>query len=131
MIDLRCETDGNHEFVSGVRFALSITKALRLARIENCDGGHPLSVFFLHCLKTKKFAQTQLDLTLCRAWRHEMSKGEEERNGYQFLEGQHLASSNEKEKDASAEGGSKAELRVEKNGERTAAGGVWIVQKVT
>ena len=64
-----------------------------------------------------------------RAWRHAKTNGEVERNRYQFVEGQHLASSNEKEKEA--EGGSKAQLKVEKNRERTAAGWVWIVQKAT
>ena len=39
MIDLGRETDGNHEFCLGVRFALCIIKALRLARIsEHCSG---------------------------------------------------------------------------------------------
>ena len=37
MIDLGRETDGNNGFL-GVRFALCIIKALRLARIEHCSG---------------------------------------------------------------------------------------------
>ena len=38
MIDLGHETDGNNEMCLGVRFALCIIKALRLARIEHCSG---------------------------------------------------------------------------------------------
>ena len=47
MIDLGRETAGNNEICLGVRFALCLIKAPRLARIEHCswDGGHPLSSF--------------------------------------------------------------------------------------
>ena len=38
MIDLGRETDGYNENCLGVRFALCIIKALRLARIEHCSG---------------------------------------------------------------------------------------------
>ena len=38
MIDLGPETDGYNENCLGVRFALCIIKALRLARIEHCSG---------------------------------------------------------------------------------------------
>ena len=38
MIGLGRETDSNNEICLGVRFALCIFKALRLARIEHCSG---------------------------------------------------------------------------------------------
>ena len=38
MIDLGRETDGYNKICLGVRFALCIIKALRLARIEHCSG---------------------------------------------------------------------------------------------
>ena len=36
--NLSRETDGNNEICLGVRFALCIIKALRLAHIEHCSG---------------------------------------------------------------------------------------------
>ena len=38
IIDLGRETDGNNKICLGVRFALCIIRALRLARIEHCSG---------------------------------------------------------------------------------------------
>ena len=38
MIDLGRETDGHNEICLGVRLALCIVKAQRLARIEHCSG---------------------------------------------------------------------------------------------
>ena len=38
MIDLGRETDGNNKICDGVRFAVCISKALRLFRIEHCSG---------------------------------------------------------------------------------------------
>ena len=47
MTDLGRETDGN-EICLGVRFALCIVKAQRLARIEHCSGTVVTPLFFFH-----------------------------------------------------------------------------------
>ena len=43
------ETDSNNEICLGVRFALCIIKALRLARFEHCFGTWSPAFFFLYC----------------------------------------------------------------------------------
>ena len=72
MINLGHETDGNNEICLGVRFALCVIKALRLARIEHCSGT-VVTHFLLPSLLDSQ------DMTLCEQKERRTHEAEEKR----------------------------------------------------